>query len=295
VGVSRRMVLTSGIALAGIAAATGAGYGLVEGGVLPGKYQLDQFLGACGDDPGLPSVTPGRVLTRVFWSRYRRQRVQMITMLPPGSERDLPVALVLHGAFNDAASCVQLGYPSFLAAAVKSGRMPPMALVAADGGPSSWWHRRADGDDPPGMLLHEVLPYLAARGFRTGRVMATGWSMGGFGALLLAERRQASAAAVMSPAIYPTYSAAVAANPGSFDSAADFAHNDVASSTGTRLLRTLPVMVSCGTDDPFAPQVAALRARLGDPSGAIDAGCHDSAYWRRHIPASLAFLGAHLA
>jgi enterochelin esterase-like enzyme len=285
-------VLGGGLALAGI---VGAGYALVENGSLPGKYQLDQFLGACGSDPALPAATPGRVLTRAFWSRYRRRRVQMITMLPPGSHSDLPVVLVLHGAGNDAASCVQLGYPSFLAAGVTSGRVPPMALVAADGGAATWWHQRSDGDDPPGMLVHEVLPYLAARGFRTGRVGATGWSMGGFGALLLAERRLAATVAVMSPAIYPSYSGAVAANPGSFDSAADFARNDVRDSARAAVLRTLPVMVSCGDDDPFAPQVASFRTELSDPPGAIDSGCHDGAYWRRHIPADLAFVGAHLA
>jgi S-formylglutathione hydrolase FrmB len=259
-------VLAGGLAVAGVAVAAGAGYGLVEGGVLPGKYRLDGVLGACGTDPGLPAVSAGQVLSRTFWSHYRRRRVQMITMLPPGNDRDLPVALVLHGASDDAASCVQLGYPSFLAAAVADGHVPPMALVAADGGAASWWHARAEGDDPQGMLVHEVLPYLAGHGFRTGPVAATGWSMGGFGALLLAERRLVAAAAVMSPAIYPSYSAAVAANSGSFDSAADFAHNDVTSSTGTAVLRTLPVMVACGTDDPFAPQVAALRARLSPPS-----------------------------
>lgn len=286
------MVLGGGLALAG---AVGVGYTFVEDGTLPGKYQLDRFLGACGSAPGLPAVTPGPVLTRTFWSRYRRCRVQMITMLPPGSHRDLPVVLVLHGAFSDAASCVQLGYPSFLAAAVTSGRVPPMALVAADGGAATWWHRRANGDDPPGMLEHEVLPYLAARGFRTGRVGATGWSMGGFGALLLAERRLASPVAVMSPAIYSSYSGAVAANPGSFDSAADFDHNDVRDSPGTAVLRTQPVMVSCGQDDPFAPQVASFRTELGDPPGGIGPGCHDDAYWRRQIPADLAFVGTHLA
>jgi enterochelin esterase-like enzyme len=288
------MALTSGVAVAGVVALAGLGYELVEDGTLPGKYRLDQFLGACGSDPGLPAVKTGTVLTRTFWSRYRRRQVQMITMLPPGDHRDLPVVLVLHGAYDDAASCVQLGYPSFLAAAVKSGHMPPVALVAADGGAATWWHKRADGDDPQGMLVHEVLPYLAMRGFSTGKVVATGWSMGGFGALLLAERRLASAVAVMSPAIYSSYSAAVAADSGSFDGPADFAHNDVRQSTGTAVLRTLPVMVSCGSDDPFAPAVTAFRADLDNPPGTIDSGCHDGAYWRRHIPATLTFLGAHL-
>jgi dienelactone hydrolase len=151
-----------------------------------------------------------------------------------------------------------------------------------------------NGADQDILVAVPVLPYLAMRGFSTGKVVATGWSMGGFGALLLAERRLASAVAVMSPAIYSSYSAAVAADSGSFDGPADFAHNDVRQSTGTAVLRTLPVMVSCGSDDPFAPAVTAFRADLDNPPGTIDSGCHDGTYWRRHIPATLTFLGAHL-
>ncbi|MGH3373481.1 MAG: hypothetical protein ACRDP6_01940 [Actinoallomurus sp.] len=52
-GVSRRGALFGGMAaLAGM----GGAFGLVEEGVLPGRYLLAPHLGRCGDMPGLPKV-----------------------------------------------------------------------------------------------------------------------------------------------------------------------------------------------------------------------------------------------
>lgn len=286
---ARRALIAGGIAVAAAGAVSG-GYGLVEAGVLPGKYKLDRMLGACGTDPGLPGGPAGPVITRTFRSAYRRRMVRLITMLPPGTRPGarLPVTIALHGAAGDAESAVSLGYPRFLAASVRSGRM---AIVSVDGGGSTYWHRRADGDDPLGMIEHELLPRL---GHRVG---LTGWSMGGYGALLLAERlgpSRVAAVAVSSPAVFGSFAAARAANAQSFDSAADFTANDVLRPAGLAVLRTLPTMIDCGSDDPFGPQASALRQRLGQPPGAISGGCHDNAFWRRQIPAQLAFLSSHL-
>ncbi|MBV9098912.1 MAG: esterase, partial [Frankiaceae bacterium] len=68
----------------------------------------------------------------------------------------------------------------------------------------TYWHRRSDGDDPQLMLLTEFIPLLASRGLRTDRLGLAGWSMGGYGALLLAERigpSRCAAVAVDSPAL----------------------------------------------------------------------------------------------
>jgi S-formylglutathione hydrolase FrmB len=147
--------------------------------------------------------------------------------------------------------------------------------------------------------------------------------MGGYGALLLAERlavaRSApqlminsgaagqpaaagpipavAAVAAMSPAIFATYSDAFAANKSAFDTPADFARNDVFA--GISALRHVPTWVACGVDDPFQPQAALFRARLTalirrPISGGITGGCHDDAFWLRNMPAALHFIGAHL-
>jgi hypothetical protein len=153
-GVSRRGLLIGLAACAATGAATGgAAYGMVEHSVLPGKYELNALLGACGSDPGVPHIAAGPVVTQSLYSRYRRRTVKMIIMRPPGQRAQptaLPVTLVLHGAGDDAAAAVSLSYPQYLAAAVAGGT-PPFAAVAVDGGSTTYWHPRADGDDPQGM------------------------------------------------------------------------------------------------------------------------------------------------
>lgn len=295
-GVSRRGLLIGGIGAGVAVAAGGTGYELVQDGTLPGKYQLDRLLGACGSDPGVPSAAAGPVVATSFYSRYRKRSVQMVVMRPPGAHVSLPVAIVLHGAGGDAQSAVSLGYPRYLAAAVAGG-VPPFTAVSVDGG-STYWHRRADGDDPPGMIVNEVLPRLRRAGYPVAKIGAIGWSMGGYGALLLASSLgpgRMAAAAASSPAVFGSYAAAIGADPGSFDSAADFAANDVQSPGRLATLRRIPVRIDCGSTDPFAPQDTALRDELGDPPGAISGGCHDQAFWRRSLPAELAFLGLRLA
>jgi enterochelin esterase-like enzyme len=291
--VSRRGLLAAGFGLVGLAAAGGAGYGLVQTDVLPGKYPLDSLLGACGDDPGVPDIATGPVSSQRFYSTYRKRSVQLIVIRPPQVAGPLPVVLALHGTGGDAATVVDLGYPAYLAAAMAAG-VPPFCVVAADGGASTYWHRRADGDDPQGMLIHEVLPRLRRQGYPVGRVGVSGQSMGGYGALLLAVRLGAGrvpAVAAASPAVFGSYADAIAANPGSFDGPADFAANDIQSPAALAVLRRIPVRIDCGDDDPFSAQDAALRAELGDPAGGIGSGCHDQAFWRRQLPAELAFLG----
>jgi pimeloyl-ACP methyl ester carboxylesterase len=159
----------------------------------------------------------------------------------------------------------------------------------------------------------------------TGRIGVVGLSMGGYGALLIAEQFSAeqpntlrfrttrhgteeltaggepgggpavAAVAALSPAVFATYDDARAANPGAFDSAADFTRNNVVA--GLPILRRVPAFVACGTDDPFQPEVVLVRSRLSALThhpvpGGIMPGCHDSSFWARHWPAALEFVGA---
>jgi predicted esterase len=296
--------------------AAAGGYELVQDGALPGRYRLAEALGQCGAAPP-PPPGPGPVRETVtFWSAYRKRMVRMVTLLPasaavrpardaptsaagrPAGEAGLGLVIALHGLGGSAVSAADLYAPAITRAWVTR-----FAVVAVDGG-STYWHKRADGDDPLGMIAHEILPRAAAHGLAVGRIGIIGYSMGGYGALLLAERLgnggpgpAAAAVAAASPAIFTSYQDARSADPRSFAGPAEFARNDVLA--GLAALRRVPAWISCGSSDPFEATTELARDRLGrltgrPVAGGITSGCHDDAFWARTAPAALEFLGQHL-
>jgi S-formylglutathione hydrolase FrmB len=127
------------------------------------------------------------------------------------------------------------------------------------------------------------------------QIGALGISMGGYGALLLAEKHPhlIRAVAAISPAVWTTYAQAHAANAGAYASASDFVEDDVI--THAPALAAMPVRVASGVDDPFHPGVLALVKAL--PASAvveISKGCHDGAFFASQQPASLDFLAKQL-
>jgi len=63
----------------------------------------------------------------------------------------------------------------------------PLSIASADGGEDNYWHKRANGTDAHAMLVEELVPLLTRR--LGGLPFALhGYSMGGYGALLTAER-----------------------------------------------------------------------------------------------------------
>jgi len=159
-----------------------------------------------------------------------------------------------------------------------------VAVAAVDGGPDSYWHRRADGSDALAMLLREFVPLVRARVGPLPQALM-GWSMGGYGALLAAERAsgQFQAVSVASPALWLTPGATA---PGAFDSPADFYANDVF--TGVDALPAMTVAVFCGTGDLFYPATRHLVSLMDFPHLArFGPGVHGPAYWRRVAPAQL--------
>ena len=120
--------------------------------------------------------------------------------------------------------------------------------------------------------------------------------MGGYGALLLAEKHPqlVSAAAAISPAIWTTYGQAHAVNSGAFSDAAAFASNNVI--THVSALAQVPIRIASGSEDPFHSGVTALAKRLPTTAQVqITKGCHDDAFFAEQQLPSLQFLAQHVA
>jgi pimeloyl-ACP methyl ester carboxylesterase len=295
---TRRRVLASGFGVA--AGATVAGLELVAHGVLPGRTVLNELDGACSvAAPGETFALAGPSRTGRFYSRARNRRVGYTIAYPPGHGpgSQLALAVTLHGFGGDHTSGLG-GLTLARALAVRTGRhaRAPIALVAVDGGGRYW--NPHPGDDPLAMIVDELIPMCRRLGLgrAPGSLGATGVSMGGYGALLLAEKHPLLIAAVaaISPAVWTNYAEAHSANAGAYASAADFGADDVV--THASALAGIPVRVASGSQDPFLPGVMALAKSLPAPATVeISDGCHDSAFFASQAPASLSFLAAHMA
>ena len=297
---SRRRILTVGVAgLAAVVAAAAVGVDLVSHGVLPGQQELDQIDGACSvAAPPLRFSTTGTSRSGRFYSRARGRSVGYTIAWPPGHGPGSPVPLIvmLHGEGANHANALTGMTPAQAIALESDGTpLPPMAMVTVDGGTGYW--NPHPGDDPMAMVVDELIPMCQRLGLGQGpkSIGTMGISMGGYGALLLAEKYPTlfGAVAAISPAIWTSYAQASAANDGAYSSAAVFTANDAV--THADALVGMPVRVASGLDDPFHPGVVALSRVL--PSSAVvefSQGCHTGDFFTAQEPPSLEFLGRHL-
>jgi enterochelin esterase-like enzyme len=273
---TRRQALAAGAVAA--AAALAGGAGLVQAGVLPGRYRAGRLLGACDlGDPPPTGVAPGPLRLASFPSRRRGRQVGYGIAWPPGSGPGdrLPVCLLLHAAAGDERTPFdRLRLHHHLAQAVVAGGARPFALASADGAGSGW--RPGPGDDPVAMVTEELVPLLSGLGLATGpgSLGVLGWSAGGAAALRLAEADPGRLAAV------------AAASPAVTGNGPEVA--------GAGRLTGVAVRVDCGANDPFADGARALAAALPTAQVTVAKGCHDAAFWQRVAPAQLRFLAGAL-
>jgi len=170
-----------------------------------------------------------------------------------------------------------------------------MAMVTVDGGRGFW--NPHPGDDAGAMVVDELVPMCRRLGLgrAPARVGIMGISMGGYGAILLAERhrRLFSAVAAISPAIFEDFHVAQSMFPSAFASDASFQATDVI--THVSQLAGLPVLISSGQGDPFHPGVAAL-ARVLPRSAQVHfpVGCHTRTFFAEQVMPSLLFMGSHI-
>src|SRR5690349_17261264 len=194
---SRRRVLTFGLApVAVLACAAAGGAELVSRGVLPGRTLLQELDGACSvPAPPLAFSPLGPSVDGAFYSAARRRPVGYTIAYPPGHRPgdELPLVVMLHGYGENHANTLAGMSPAQALALRPGGRpLPPVAMVTADGG-NGYWNPHP-GDDPMAMVIDELIPRCQRLGLgrgtsgAPGRIAAMGISMGGYGALLLAEK-----------------------------------------------------------------------------------------------------------
>jgi len=227
-------------------------------------------LGACASaSPEGAHVSDGTLPT-THWPggspRWRLVRPDPAVAVSPR------LVVALHGKGGSVGDAAHLGLED---AGVRLG----LAVASVDCG-GSYFHARRDGSDVGAMVVEDLLPVLRSHGVSAAPVGLLGWSMGGYGALLLATRYGGKVIGAVGGMSSALWTSAGASAPGAFDDREDFVANDVFARAGA--LSGMPLRLDCGASDPF---IAANRAFVKLVPHAVvtfDAGGHDDTYWRAH-------------
>lgn len=221
-----------------------------------------------GSQTTMSGQTLRGTLTSKFWPG---RSPEWIVATPQGPVRG--IVIVLHGKTDTAAKA----YDELdLAAKAKA---TGFALAAIDGDSTYW--TGYDGVDTGAMVLQEYLPLLAEQGLPVDRVGLTGYSMGGLGALLLAEQlgpQRVFGVAPMSAAVWED------GKPGAEGQAQQRVRSDVGKLAG------IPVRIASGTDDDLTDANRSLAGLIPHAQTEWVAGGHDFNYWTRALDRQLAWL-----
>ncbi len=251
----------------------------------------------CVDVPYMPA-TGIVMISGSLRSRYVRQPVSYVLAVGDGVDRraiDRAIYVLPGRSVTAREVFAGLNYGAPFGAAMRANPiLRRSVLVSFDAG-DSYFHPRASGENRLALVTEELAGVVARlTGSRPKREALVGMSMGGYGALLAAERQpeRYRAVAVAGPALFPSYEDERGSVGDAFDGAADFARYDVVGQAGA--LRGRAVRIRCGLSDPFAPGVRAFARACPSADVVIEKGCHDDGFWRASGQALLEFVAAHL-
>lgn len=258
---------------------------------------LAPVLSACTTNP----ISTGPTLTTgVLHSTATGQDHEWAIWYPSGADQssNLPVVIVLHGLGDTIDAVQELGYTTQATTVIKAGAAP-FALAAVNGSDLFW--QKVGSQDAGAMVAKEFVGVLNDNGLDTSRMALTGWSMGGWGTLRLAEDElhgKLRAVAAISTPCYPDYKFV----PGPYQEVLSRKLFETGNFyTHPNRLTDLPIFLACGTDDPFEVGnenfVIILDSEPGvlQPTREFGPGGHDADYWRSVAAAQFAFLSEHLA
>lgn len=262
-----------------------------------------------------PSWPQGRLDVHVPFERRGGAPVGHATVyLPPGYDDNetqrYPLIVLLHGLGGHDDSWITHGkIDRELDLAIHRKRIQPVIVVIPDGGNGYWtdWV-----DDLPehrfGSLVEPDTRVWAEKTYRTsGRRAIVGASMGGWGALSIALRHEATyhAAISLSGALFvkpPTgrgvYHAAFG-SPGIGQ--ARFAFQNPISLIDMGLGKKLPIWLDCGADDlekftlGLEETSKALRRKRIRHQSRMRPGKHSFTVWRKALRESMPWLNRRLA
>jgi enterochelin esterase-like enzyme len=289
-----------GSATLGAAGGLGLWALLADARLVPGRSVVDTVLGRCDiDATPAPEAEPGKTLRSSFYSSHRKKTVRYQIHYPPEAARAagvrVPVCLYLHGEGGDEKEAENLGLPRLLSGLTQA-QLPPFVLVTVDGGPEGYWHPRASGDNPLGMVLEDLPVILRQYNLLVlDKIAIMGTSMGGLGALLAATEAPERFAIVMatSPTLWHSFDDAQDEKPTSFDSNEDFkAYGDLRPRVDK--LNGLAVRIDCGDADPYEGTLRSLEEQLPPGTVKYAKGCHDRDFWRSVASEQLNAIGLAL-
>ena len=194
-----------------------------------------------------------------------------------------PLAIAFHGYGGDA------DWPFASAHIERHVASTGLAVATIDGG-NFYWHARKSGVDPSSLVVQDLLPLMGRKGLAIDRVGLIGWSMGGYGALLMATRLGRGRVAGVAAASAALWQSPADSAAGAFDDRGDFVRNDVFTAQAQGKLRAIPVRLDCGHDDPFIVANRALARELPEAATTFDNGGHTEEYWTAHAEAQMVWL-----